>query len=156
MKLVLANFDDIHKLSEIDKKVNPTPWSTNDYLGSYNNKNNKIFLIKHNNQIIACITVSIVMSDAEIIQLWVRDSFQRQGIATKMLQQTINLLKHKYFINHIYLEVMINNTGAISLYKKFNFQELGTRKGYYKIAGDRVDALTMLKLIDDDFIYQDS
>ena len=147
MKISTANFNDISLLSDLDSNVNLTPWSTNDYIGSYNNSNNKIFLLKINNQIISCVVVSLVIPDAEIIQLWVRSNFQKQGIATKMLTQLFTLLKNKYFVNQIFLEVMVSNTSAIALYKKLKFERVGLRKNYYKIEDRCFDAFTMSKYI---------
>ena len=45
------------------------------------------------------------------------------------------------FIKYITLEVRISNIPAISLYEKYGFKSLGTRKGYYQ--DNNEDALIM-------------
>ena len=44
-------------------------------------------------------------------------------------------------IQRAYLEVRVRNNVAINLYKKFGFETISTRKGYYK---DGEDAYVML------------
>ena len=65
------------------------------------------------------------------------------GIATKMLEELINIAKNKN-LKFVTLEVNVNNKIAINLYKKYNFIEVGRRKKYYNNADD---ALIMTKEI---------
>lgn len=79
-----------------------------------------------NNKIIGYIYYSDIYERAEINQIEV-DSFHRNcGIGSVLLENMINIVD-----KDITLEVKIDNTVAISLYKKFNFVEVAVRKGYY-------------------------
>jgi [ribosomal protein S18]-alanine N-acetyltransferase len=41
----------------------------------------------------------------------------------------------------MFLEVRPSNSGAIALYQKLGFNEIGTRKGYYPAENGREDAI---------------
>ena len=52
-----------------------------------------------------------------------------------MLEELIKIAKERD-LKDITLEVNINNTSAINLYKKYNFKEVGIRKKYYNNLDD--------------------
>lgn len=64
-------------------------------------------------------------AEHEIINLAVRSSFRRRGIAASLLQHEMQ--KPGVF----FLEVRASNIGAKALYKKLGFRELGYRFDYY-------------------------
>lgn len=57
--------------------------------------------------------------------------YRRLGIGTTMLEHVLECASNKG-IDNIYLHVQINNTGAIEFYKKFGFEIVDTKEGYYK------------------------
>ena len=46
-------------------------------------------------------------------------------------------------IKHIFLEVRTSNLAAISMYKKFDFNEIGIRPNYYLTKNGHEDAIIM-------------
>ena len=56
---------------------------------------------------------------------------RNNGFAKFLLNSLIDISK-EFKCKTITLEVNENNTSAISLYKHFNFEEVGKRKKYYK------------------------
>lgn len=64
-------------------------------------------------------------------------------IATKMLEELINIAKNKE-LKCVTLEVNVHNEIAINLYKKYDFKEVGKRPKYYNGVDD---ALIMTKEI---------
>jgi len=71
-----------------------------------------------------------IVDEAEIITIASSPSVRRKGVGKKLLENSIRNLQFarakKYF-----LEVDENNEAAINLYKKYNFQIVGKREGYY-------------------------
>lgn len=88
---------------------------------------------------IALILIQTATNEAEILNVCVHPNHRQQGIAQELLQKTIQKCAEKN-IEKIFLEVQQNNTPAINLYTKFNFQKIGTRKNYYK---NKTDAIVM-------------
>lgn len=58
-------------------------------------------------------------------------TYRRLGIGTTMLEHVLDHAQKKG-IDNIYLHVQINNMGAIEFYKKFGFEIVDTKEGYYK------------------------
>ncbi|WP_416670214.1 ribosomal protein S18-alanine N-acetyltransferase [Egbenema bharatensis] len=71
-----------------------------------------------------------IADEAHITLLGVHPDYRKQGLGQLMLYA---LLKAAYRreLKWATLEVRVSNQAAIDLYKKFDFQEVGTRKRYY-------------------------
>lgn len=84
------------------------------------------YLVYVDEKVVGYIYYSDIYERAELNQIEV-DSFHKNcGIGSKLLEKMINTVD-----KDITLEVKIDNIPAISLYKKYNFVEVATRKGYY-------------------------
>lgn len=105
---------------------------TGDLESFFNNENYKIIGIEN----VAFAIFQLVAGEAEIIYIAVRDEFRRQGIGGKMLEYFIENFKPE----SIFLEVRESNINAQKMYEKYNFKNIGIRKGYYE-GGE--DALLM-------------
>ena len=75
----------------------------------------------------------------EIMQIVIDFQYQRQKLATQLLQFVIDAAK-KSGAERIQLEVRKSNLAAITLYLQCGFKEVGLRKKYYP---DKEDALLM-------------
>lgn len=81
-----------------------------------------------------------ILDEAHITTIAVKPEFQRKKIGEALLDKILaNCYKNE--IKYITLEVRASNTPAISLYEKYGFKSLGTRKGYYQ--NNNEDALIM-------------
>ena len=74
------------------------------------------------------------------IDINVLDNYQNQGNASKLLEFMFDDLKNNK-VENVTLEVRKNNLNAIHLYKKYGFEEIGIRKGYYQ----GIDGILMKK-----------
>ena len=81
-----------------------------------------------------------ILEEAHITTIATHPDYQRQGIA-KILMTDIVEECYKKMIKYITLEVRESNVPAISLYDKFGFSTIGTRKKYYQ--DNNEDALIM-------------
>ncbi|WP_019503999.1 ribosomal protein S18-alanine N-acetyltransferase [Pleurocapsa sp. PCC 7319] len=72
-----------------------------------------------------------IVEEAHITLLAIHPDYRRQGLGQLLL---LTLLRDAIArkLEWVTLEVNNNNSNAISLYKKFGFQVIGTRKGYYQ------------------------
>jgi len=60
---------------------------------------------------------------ANIINFLIHPQFQSKGYGSLLLQETIERIKRLKEIKKIVLNVQVNNSIAIKLYEKFNFQQ---------------------------------
>lgn len=82
-----------------------------------------------------------VLDEAELIAIAVDPAFQKQGIATQMLNVLMSELG-RVDVANFFLEVRQNNQAAITLYEKAGFRKVGVRKNYYENKGGaRIDAV---------------
>ena len=99
----------------------------------------KIFVYEEDNTIKGFIELEAHFELVEIINIAVEESFQKQGVASKLLDYVIENFK----CERILLEVKENNEKALNFYKKHNFIEINRREKYY---GDK-DAIIMERSI---------
>lgn len=78
--------------------------------------------------------------DAEIMDIGVSKTHQRQGIAVAMMNHLISRARRQG-ARRMLLEVSVVNDPAIALYHRFGFQRIGLRKRYYQPEG--IDAYVM-------------
>ena len=78
--------------------------------------------------------------DAEIMDIGVSAAYQRHGIAAAMMTWMIERARTQG-ARRLLLEVRVDNTPALALYKRFGFTTIGLRKRYYQPEG--IDAHVM-------------
>ena len=83
------------------------------------------------------------IDEGHITNIVTKKDERKNGIATKMLEELIQIAKNRK-LNCVTLEVNVHNECAISLYKKFEFKEVGKRPKYYNNIDD---ALIMTKTL---------
>ncbi len=92
--------------------------------------NSKYIIAKLNDNIVGFAGLKLILDEAEIMNIVVKKSFRRHGIASLLLQKLFNIC-NDLNISVINLEVNECNFSAINLYKKFGFKVVGFRKNYY-------------------------
>lgn len=95
--------------------------------------NDTVLGLMIDSELAAIAIFNYIFETAELLYICVDTAKQGRGVAYKLLKYSINHLARKE-VKEILLEVDINNTKAISLYKKVNFIEVSLRKNYYKKA----------------------
>ena len=110
-----ASFIDLNELS---KEIDQNPFG-------------KVLVYKENAEILAYLYYSEIYERIEV-----KAEFRNKGIGTKLLKRLTETVEKS-----ISLEVRENNYSAISLYKKFNFNEKAIRKGYYQ----GIDGILMVR-----------
>ena len=94
-------------------------------------QNTVYFVAKINDEIVGFAGVKIILDEADLMNIVVKKEHRKKGIASSLLKKLIFIAKEKN-LKSINLEVNAKNLSAISLYKKFNFIEIGKRKNYYQ------------------------
>lgn len=138
-KMTLSDLDSIKKnlTSDFDDF-----WNYNILKEEIESPNSKYIIAKLNNEIIGFAGIKTIMQEADIMNIVTKQSYRNQGIGTLLLENLISLSK-QLKLTSLSLEVNENNLPAIHLYNKFGFENLGTRKNYYK----NQNAIIMTKLL---------
>ncbi len=137
LKLDKSYFDEVTRLIRTSDKN--FSWSNQQILDSLN-QDLAIGLIG-NNKLNALAIFSCIFEIAELLYICVDKSNQKQGLGSKVLEDSFTYLLNQN-ITGIFLEVNVTNHVAIKLYDKLGFKKISTRKNYYKkIDGSYNDAL---------------
>lgn len=117
-------------------------WNTNILKKEVLNKNCRYIVAKSDNgEILGFAGILINFDTIEIMNIVVKKKYRRQGIGEKLLENLINMSKEMNF-DSLNLEVNSKNRPALEMYKKFGFEQIGSRKKYYN---NKDDAILMKK-----------
>ncbi len=137
INIEIADLSDVSGIYAVECECFKNPWSEAMFSGDLKNENTVYIVAKDNENIIGYAGVWCVMGDADITNVAVSPKYQRQGIASRLLERLISEAKIRKSEN-IRLEVRQSNFGAIALYKKHGFREIDIRKKYYDNTEDAV------------------
>lgn len=89
----------------------------------------------------------LALDEANLLSLAVSPDYQKRGIGSALLTQSLNILE-KDGMKSTILEVRAQNQSAIRLYHRLGFRQQAIRKAYYpKIqSAEKEDAVVMRRL----------
>ena len=114
-------------------------WNIDILKDELKSQNSEFVCAKIENKVVGFAGIKIVLDTADIMNIAVKEDYRRQGIATLLLNNILDICNEKN-IKTINLEVNEENFSAIQLYQKFGFKENGRRKKYYN---NKFDAILM-------------
>ena len=141
-KISLMDQSDLEIAYKIEKEVNPTPWSKNNFFSSLEVGHHSM-VCKEGRQIVGFIIYSFVKNESHLLNISVKKKWQGRG-AGKLLMDT--LLKQSKALGacKIFLEVRSKNIKAIGFYKKYKFTKDAVRLNYY--SGKNPDDAVLMSL----------
>jgi [ribosomal protein S18]-alanine N-acetyltransferase len=142
-ELIIRNMlhSDLPCVLEIERLLFSTPWSEDSFLNEIYKKYaiSKVAVV--DGDVIGYICANFILHEAHILNLAVLPAFQRRGVATALMNGSLEELKQKGCV-FMYLEVRASNTGARRFYELFGFKVTDVRKKYY--INPNEDALLMM------------
>lgn len=127
-------------LAELDKRCFVIPWSEKAFADEIANKIANYFIARDGDKIIGYAGFWEVCGEGDITNVAVDAGYRRQHIGSRLIEEMLKRAA-ELRLSLLTLEVRRSNTAAQSLYKKYGFEELGIRKGYY--SDNHEDALIM-------------
>lgn len=126
------------ELLQIQAETGLSFWSKNDYLNELEREDSVFKIVQDaDGKIIGFALVRLLAGDlnncfdaAEILNIAVGKSFQKQGIGQMIFEEILRELVSKN-IREIWLEVRESNVAAIAFYQKNGFEMRFERKDYY-------------------------
>ena len=82
---------------------------------------------------------TLVLDEAEVIDIRVADTHRRQGLGERLLRESLATLS----VRSVFLDVRRTNSPAVTMYEKMGFLQVGVRHNYYQVCSGREDALIM-------------
>ena len=96
----------------------------------YHIKNNLLYVAESGDEIAAYILLLVKRKKAKIYSIGVSKEYRGQKIASRLLKSALSKSKEMGF-REILLEVRVDNTSAIELYKKFGFEVQKREVAFY-------------------------
>lgn len=134
--MTVADLPQVHLL---ECAAQPSPWSLEHFTEELGKPYSRTDLCWRNGRLAGFICTWLVADELQIQNVATAPEFRRQGVAAHLLTLVLKRSAKAGF-ETAWLEVRIGNEAAIALYKRFGFQEVARRPGYYL---DGEDALVM-------------
>ena len=116
------------------------PWSEKSIGDELTNDLALWLVAVENDMVIGYVGSQTVLGWTDIMNVAVHPDHRRKGVGEALILRLMELLReHK--CECLTLEVRASNTGAIALYEKLGFTEVGRRKNYYR--NPKEDALIL-------------
>ena len=133
---------DIEQIHQLDRQASLFAWTLKNFQDCWQSEHTGKVICDVNGLIVGFIILQKVVDELHILNIAVRPSYQRQGIATQLLEQTLDFADNNncYVIS---LEVRRSNEGAQRVYQRVGVNEISVRKDYYPAEKGREDAILM-------------
>ena len=137
-----ASMGHLPQILEIEKENFPLPWDIFTFTPTMEDRRCEGIVAVENGLVVGYCFAIHLDNMVRVLKLAVRKSFQRTGIARRLLQKVLlsAVLKNKLFA---FLEVRMSNVSAITLYSKMGFTHVSTLHRYYP--DNKEDANVMAK-----------
>lgn len=141
--LAAMQVDDLNQIMAIEKIAYPFPWTRGNFLDSIYSGYETAVLRDQSQDIAGYFLVMLAVDEAHLLNITVRPDLQGKGLGRYLLDKVVELARRKSMAS-ILLEVRPSNERALDVYRRYGFQSIGRRKGYYPAANDtREDAIVM-------------
>jgi ribosomal-protein-alanine N-acetyltransferase len=127
---------DLRTVLDIDHLSFPLPWSERTYRYEIKeNPSSYMYVVEihegRNLRVVGYVGFWFIVDEAHISTLAVHPDYRGHGIGELLLQTAINRAE-KLNVRIVTLEVRISNQIAINLYRKYDFEVVGSRPRYYR------------------------
>ena len=138
LKLVPLELVDADDIVEIATQSFPVVWSKDDFAHFLTHQSGLCLGIASESprKVHSYFLALLAQGDVDVISIATHPEKRGQGLGTTLLRHVFDAAH----VARVFLEVDVNNTSAISLYRKLGFATLGVRKKYY---AQKTDALVM-------------
>lgn len=86
--------------------------------------------------------MSVGAGESHILNLCVHEEHRRRGLGNRLLLHLLDLAR-AHNADVTLLEVRPSNVGALAMYHRAGFNEVGVRRAYYPMGNGREDALIL-------------
>lgn len=121
----------LRKVLAIESRVYPRPWSPSLFLSELAQKSTRSYLVaRHAGEVVGYAGMMFMGREAHVTNIAVDPDVHGRKVGTRLLLTIITeaIARGAQLVS---LEVRVSNHVAQSMYEKFGFSVVGTRKGYY-------------------------
>ncbi len=142
LKYIKADCSYLSKLTQFSAQFFAECWSEASFSSELKKPNSAVFCaVNEDNDICGVICVENQFGDGYLHNIAVKPDYRRQGVGEALISHASAFIK-LCGANKMFLEVRVSNNNAINLYKKYGFEIISVRRGFYNDPNE--DAYTMV------------
>ncbi len=142
IEYILMTGTHVEQVAAMEKLCFSMPWSERAIESELSNPLSLWVVAVDRDTVAGYVGSQSVMGEADMMNLAVLPAYRRSGVGETLVRELICRL-HEQQVNCLTLEVRASNVGAIALYQKLGFEQVGRRPNYY--VDPREDALILRK-----------
>ena len=131
----------IEAVAELEKQCFTSPWSYNAFLSELLNPYAIYFVAEKDSETVGFAGMHVILDEGYITNVAVSPYHRKQGIADDLIFALENHAAD-IKITLITLEVRESNFGAIHLYNKHGYEQVGIRKEFYTLPTENAILMT--------------
>ncbi|MGJ8618970.1 MAG: ribosomal protein S18-alanine N-acetyltransferase [Methylophilaceae bacterium] len=132
---------DLDAVMLIEPTIYSHPWTRGNFLDSLH-AGYHAWVMTQGDEVIGYAVLMIVLDEAQLLNLSIATSFQKQGLGSALLNHVMTQAV-SLEADYMFLEVRASNVAAIALYQRVGFKQVSVRRGYYPADPGREDAIIM-------------
>ncbi|KPL04765.1 MAG: hypothetical protein AMJ73_03690 [candidate division Zixibacteria bacterium SM1_73] len=136
--------EDVDQVAGLEKICFSDPWSKETFMEELQLKLAIPLVVKLEEKVVGYTCLWHLDDQLEVANFAVSPDHRKKGVGEKLMKRILMEAKERG-CKSIVLSVRESNQGAVNLYTKFGFVEVGRRKKYYRLPTE--DALTMVKTL---------
>ncbi len=122
---------DVARVAAIEAEAFTSPWKENTFRSLLARPGVDLWVLDAPDAgVVGYAVLWCVLDQGELANIAVTTSHRGRGLGGRLLGMMLELAK-KRGVETIYLEVRVSNQRAADMYRRFGFEEIGSRKGYY-------------------------
>lgn len=134
---------DIDEVWALECSVFPHPWSRNNFVDSLASGYDCWTVRDADGSLVGYYLLMYALDEAHLLDVAVAGARQGQGLGRQLLER-VGARARSQGMASIFLEVRPSNERALAVYRRFGYEQIGLRKGYYPAsAAGREDAIVM-------------
>ena len=130
VRIIPMTAADVPQVAEIERACFSDPWPEGVLLHELENELSLWLVAKSEDTVLGYLGSQSVLDEADMMNIAVRESARRQGIAKSLILALCARL-HDAGVRSLTLEVRDSNAAAIALYEGLGFLQVGRRPNYY-------------------------
>jgi len=123
--------EDLEEVLRIEKESFSDPWTKESFLEDLHRGFAYPAVVKMGGELVGYTCLWKIEDELQIANIAVDKGYRRRGIAQRLIEWIMEQAL-KQNCKTIILDVRESNSGALELYRKFDFEEIGRRKNYYR------------------------
>lgn len=118
------------EVADIHARCFEHPWSAGVFADLAIKPNHRLYAVDDNGRVVSFVLITVAAGECEILTLATDPDRQGMGFGCRLLEGVIAALRAEGN-ESLFLEVAVDNTAALALYKACGFERAGLRKAYY-------------------------